>query len=758
VGRSASVGTPARHGQRRHLVPLAAVLCLAGSATLTPALVLAATEGDNRTNEPTFVRPAEDQLAAARALRVVDIPRPAPAEPMDESTFIDDSMSVVASIPESEWDLDALAASFGGDPRAAFHLVRDTIRYEPYPGVLRGAQGTLAARAGNSFDRALLLAALLERMGHTVRFATADLDADVARGLVELSLQPPHTSLPDHSALALTSLDAAAVRSRAERDHALLVGAFDDRIAMMDDAQGLERGAADAAAHAWVQLEEQGTWLDLDPTLPSSEPGDTLTAATATEPTIADAMHQAVVLRVVSETLTGGELVETVHLEHDLDAATAAGTDLYVLFMPAPSGSSVDLFGGVGGSAPFVPVLAVGDELLWGTSFESADIVDESGGLGFGGGGGDIALVGLWIEVETRVPGEEPYVARRPLLDRAAPADRQAGSLAAETLAPMPVGPTGPEPLAWIHHLMVSNGGADPVDHVLESAWAADMVATELADPSDDLTLQAALWPQAVADRSLVLASERVAVPSLDVGGQIHAFVGRPRVYVASLGPDPTARGAIAQRSDLLIDDVTVIARGGEEALSRIWYGALMSALETEHGLLMAQGVDPSAGSRASASLAMGEPLSVLDASALDALPAGAASGIREALEAGWLVVVPADVASARVWWEIGPRGATRAMLAPRLGGWQHFPGTGKASIFHFKPTGQKLTRPPNREAPTKKLRIRPRPGDEWTLLVGSIAIPGEYVVSWGGTALALLFTFALDYLLDTGAFFRRSK
>src|SRR5688572_3380542 len=43
-----------------------------------------------------------------------------------------------------------------------FRFVAEQIRYQPYAGLLRGAEGTLMARAGNAADQAVLLAALLD--------------------------------------------------------------------------------------------------------------------------------------------------------------------------------------------------------------------------------------------------------------------------------------------------------------------------------------------------------------------------------------------------------------------------------------------------------------------------------------------------------------------------------------------------------------------------------------------------------------------
>jgi hypothetical protein len=65
----------------------------------------------------------------------------------------------------------------------------------------------------------------------------------------------------------------------------------------------------------------------------------------------------------------------------------------------------------------------------------------------------------------------------------------------------------------------------------------------------------------------------------------------------------------------------------------------------------------------------MSEPLTVLDGTS-SALPAAADASLQGLLDAGGAAVVPGDVPSAVTWWEIASDGTTRAVLAPRLGGW----------------------------------------------------------------------------------------
>ncbi|MGC3957033.1 MAG: hypothetical protein QM813_03425 [Verrucomicrobiota bacterium] len=58
------------------------------------------------------------------------------------------------------------------------------LRYEPYVGILRGAEGTLRSRAGNSVDKALLLGALLDASLIPHRFASGPLDATTAAAVM----------------------------------------------------------------------------------------------------------------------------------------------------------------------------------------------------------------------------------------------------------------------------------------------------------------------------------------------------------------------------------------------------------------------------------------------------------------------------------------------------------------------------------------------------------------------------------------------
>src|SRR5579872_273557 len=61
----------------------------------------------------------------------------------------------------------AQAAALNHDPNRIYAFVRDQIRFEAYLGSVRGARGVLWAMAGNTLDKASLLAALLQASGYT---------------------------------------------------------------------------------------------------------------------------------------------------------------------------------------------------------------------------------------------------------------------------------------------------------------------------------------------------------------------------------------------------------------------------------------------------------------------------------------------------------------------------------------------------------------------------------------------------------------
>jgi hypothetical protein len=635
---------------------------------------------------PRFAPAVPAELEQAASEKLVDQPPSLPAE-SEPAQCLEAARGAVQALRPEDWEVGALAAALGKDPAAAFEFVRDAIGFDPYPGVLRGAAGTLAARAGNAWDRALLLRALLVGSRLRTRFAFATLDRDAAAALVLRAHQRPARRLPGTAPVGPVARVSTGVAARARRDAAALQLALGSRYQELgvDDAELIRQ---EVTRHVWVQVFKDNAWLDLDPTPADAQPGKALVPAASTADEIRQDQQDAVLVRVVAEMLTDGKLSETVSLERSLPAATAADQYLLLEFSPAANrgGGGLLFGGGSGGKSPpsFVPSLRVGDQKQAGRPIAtSAGGGGGAGGL-FGGalagGGGPSELVGVYIDVETRVPGRKPIAARHVLLDRVRPEARSAPPIASEALKPVAQGGGVPGALAGFHHLMISTGGSNPLDMAkaqLSTVAAAAAPAAPAGDPASKSKPQPPPPPSPARlvwaiDRALVEGSERLVVRALDATEGGRAYVDQPRVFLASWIPDTTGTDEMSRETDLLLDSVRILPPDGapvrEIAARQLEYGVLQSALETETALQLAAIFDPDGRTITSTSLAMTSPLSVLAPTDGQGLPAGSAGALRKALRGGGLAIVPGEVSKAVAWWTVAPSGFVRAVMEPGAG------------------------------------------------------------------------------------------
>lgn len=625
---------------------------------------------------PDFGPPSDATLAEAASRSVED----APPDLDDLPTLTDvrdGAEALIERLPAEEWDVPALADALDFDPDRAFDFVRDRIAFDPYPGALRGAEGTLAARAGNAVDRALLLSALLDAMAVPNRLALGQLEEDALGRLIERATQPALAPLPRPGLELVPTLDASALLARATRDYGRLRAALGERIAAIApyDPQVVREALR---AHVWVQALVGPEWRDLDPSMLDAEPGGSLTAAEETVDELPDELWHGLVLRVIAGTGRAGIVEEQVVLERQLRAADVASRDLFVVFLPWDSRAGAVITAGLTGEASWVAATVT-------------DGVVEMGGAPFavGGRGSDVfgdptaivELMTLRLSIETRVPGASPTVAERVLLDRTPAGDTPGQAEELEPSAPLAGDETGPFVLAQVHDVLVSTGGADRREFNLRRGAGAEFVgaAVESDLPVEAYDLGSLLWPVAAADRALVIVSEAVNVPALEQPGTHRAYVERPRVTLTTFGRDADD-GDLAFATDLLIDGVGLLpvadpsgdggAEAGEAARLRLWYAALQTALETEVALRRAAILDPAARRIDAVSLDGGGELSVLDPAAASELPTGSPRRLRETLEAGSLVILASDPQEAAGWWAIDARtGEARSVLATGLGG-----------------------------------------------------------------------------------------
>jgi hypothetical protein len=299
-----------------------------------------------------------------------------------------------AEIDLAEIEPQALQAELGSDPEALRRHVAGAVRFEAYPGALRGARGALLAGAGNARDRALLLAALLRAAGHRVRFAFGELDAAAAERLVRSGLAasgPPGTDVEGAEILA------EAVE-RAEDLFLLLGDALHDAgcYAPAGDTRGWEESVKEARHHVWVEVEESGGWTALDPS-PGAAAGSALARADRTAEELPAEDFYSFEVRLEIELTVEGKSARNDVLVQSFRAADLAGEPLGLYFEDQ------------GGKAQ--PHLVAGERLIRGEPFVTAPPSDGFFPLPGVGRQGPSPVTGIRIHFKIEGPGGRREVA-----------------------------------------------------------------------------------------------------------------------------------------------------------------------------------------------------------------------------------------------------------------------------------------------------------------------------------------------------------
>jgi hypothetical protein len=435
------------------------VVALGMSVMITVAAIRIPADRDSeRYGTPTWLRGGHEELLQGEAgYKLVS----------EKLNRMHTALDVVGSkMDRSLFEIDALAARLGPDPAAIFQFVRDQIRYEPYTGVLRGAVGTLLCRAGNSLDRSLLLAALLEKAGLTTQIASGQLTAEQARILVNRLFEPIRSvprAVPTLAELApdLTlaiGVDqpkllriADEVHEYGERQKTNLVHYVD--IATSDlsnllNKAGVDAGVitpndqlqAEASEHYWVQYQNSdGKWLDLDSAFSDAEPGKTAVSATNTFASNAvpeelyHHLHISLTLRVAQvEDGNDSSTDDTLLLDQDLRVAEQQGKDISLANVPVPAPDMANRVAHPGDALAatrgYQTIIQIGTQTVAGKYFDldgrgsnqlggpagaAGGVGGSLGGLGGGIGGslgGDTSqgattrIVGEWVDYKLTSP------------------------------------------------------------------------------------------------------------------------------------------------------------------------------------------------------------------------------------------------------------------------------------------------------------------------------------------------------------------
>lgn len=385
---------------------------------------------------------------------------------------------------------EALADEVGSSKEALYHWVRDNTLLVPYRGTLLGPRGVLMGRVGNSLDRALLLNELLYEAGYEVRLARSTLSDEEAVSLLQ-KLRQCADSFPfpeeeqgfayenerteefalrfdiDKNKLNKDLNDQSEarealgkkIRQRAERQAEALAAAAKNSGAV----HRVGHDARDREAlkeHWWVQVSEDGTWMDLDPGIPDFKPGQTLS-----DPDVffdADDLDEEeahlIHIRFIIEQWKGGEVSEKTVLEHTIRPDELSDSRLLIRHYPLdwPTDNTLfeaeDLISNLKNvileQKSWAPTLTVDSDEIQGTLFNNTgELIEKKSSSGGIGGFGrsmfkafgaqdkkeesakDSYLTAEWIEYEICSPGQSGRTIRREVFDLLGPAQRAEDSL-----------------------------------------------------------------------------------------------------------------------------------------------------------------------------------------------------------------------------------------------------------------------------------------------------------------------------------------
>ncbi len=386
-------------------------------------------------------------------------------------------------IPRDTFDPQAIVNNVGENPKSLFEWVRDETILVPYRGILRGPLGVLMDRCGNSLDRALLLHELLRLAGYDARLVQGSITENQAKGILE-NMPDVHNILQDDKTetdfenliqIYAKKYDISGEELRKSREDLVkekerISNIIRKRVAEQAEAlstllkiepeKRIEKENTSIFEslkdHWWIQVNENGDWLDLDPTILNAKPGDTLTSVQNTwdaEDLDEDLIHL-LTIHIIVERWEEGSLKEETVLEHALHPSDLFGQRIELTHDPLDWPKDDDLYSNdqpiknlketVLNLKEWIPALTIGSDKIGKKSFTKSGEVNEKPGEKTEKQGGSVAgglmgafgrsktkaedrsiLTAEWIEFEIWAPGQVPKKIRREIFDLIGPAKRK---------------------------------------------------------------------------------------------------------------------------------------------------------------------------------------------------------------------------------------------------------------------------------------------------------------------------------------------
>ncbi len=450
---------------------------------------------------------------------------------------LDRSMAEIEAIrgliDRTAFDLDALSFElFFADAEELTAWVHENIAYQPYAGLLRGAQGTLLARAGNALDQSVLLATLLNGAGFEARIALGRLSPELAARLLETTAAAPERDYSELKARleAVPGVDAAAIfDALPDPERLALTEELSGELLAALQGAGLELATEqpelidEAADYAWVEYRLAGDeWEAAHPA--AAFLADAVAAESYLDDEVPASMQHRVRFEVLVEALMGDELtVSPVMPAWERPAANAIGTVIDYSNVPNTASMNADLATVLQESEFWVPTFMGGMPAgaqafdMFGALLSPEDaanpmagvvrairggFMDAIGALGSlnGEAGEAAALTAQWLVVTLVAPDGTEREFKRTIFDRVGEDARAAGLTTIDNL-------TAEEAelrLLGEHRLMIFPA-ALPLDYLLDEFLVQLLDSRPLLERA--LALQHGMTPDAGLEDALAGAS-----------------------------------------------------------------------------------------------------------------------------------------------------------------------------------------------------------------------------------------------------------
>jgi hypothetical protein len=480
-----------------------------------------------------------------------------------------DRLDVLEAARQHSSAVESTVTALGENAAALFAFVRDQVRDEVYEGVLRDPEATMSARAGNAYDKALLLSALLRHVGREVRFVRGRLNRDRAADVVEqmlsrfvaapFGIETQPTDKPLHSVVSAGDL-TQRLTNRWRSHFETIRRIFERDGVRMGETPPVSRDELiqEAADHVWLEYRDGEKWVAVDPTFRSAQPGETFADATETLNELPMAVFQRVIIREKLEQRLSATMTTRDVLRYQTTAAALNATTVIVSHQIVITDS--------GWVAR--PVLQVGDTLFGGQPFDNQGQGPPRGlGQGlvrgfesaFGAAQSEpkqtaAQLSSIWLEFEFVSPSGRHEVAKRDIVDRLGPAVRLERQEIAAPLTVLPHIWGIPLALASILACSFSSGPVEAASALAKIApylpslrSAATVVSATGAPgrvmPTDlkhvltaGLAVPTLLSASALALQGLSQRSWESI--STELGEGVRFYVASPRLTIASIDAD----------------------------------------------------------------------------------------------------------------------------------------------------------------------------------------------------------------------------